>query len=509
MKGFDLLITLKDDCVFSERNATSGAHKALDYIPGGALLGVAAGTLYKDQSTELAFEMFHSGKVRFTNAYPLTADGYRAFPMPACWHDAKNNPAVSGSKIDPSKVWRLDKLPNKKLDNNEQPKQLREGYVAENGDLAEPKKQLRMKTAIDPKTGRAKESSLFGYDALKAGQQFYAQLQLDDDVSDASLDNLKQVFSQQILLGRSRSAEYGRASVQVLEQPDTLSNGEIRDTKITLWLQSDLLAQDEYGQATLCPTSTDLGLPAGDFVETESFLRTRRYSTWNAHKHGYEMERQVICKGAVLVYELDTPLSEKQAADLSGGIGLERQAGLGQVWLNPPLLALATANPDFKKQGRSVLPTKPRAEEAPEKTALIHWLTARRDGLEDNQRKAAVARKEAGKYLGYMASVRKLKGFENTVFVGPSASQWGHLLGRIKNNDNLAQIKTSTDGSFKSQGEGWKDEFQTDGNITSFHAWFIAQMERQVDDKPVDHYFLSQLIREIMNKVKSVQGGQS
>ena len=518
MKGFDLIITLEDDCVFSERNATEGGHSALDYIPGGALLGAAAARLYKDNDAVTAFDWFHSGKVRFSNAYQLTQQGHRTYPIPACWHEAKNEPATEDAqgtennvtRLNTDKVWRLDKMPKMQLPSNKQPKQIRDGYIAQNGHLAEPKKHLRMKTAIDAATGRAKEGVLFGYDSLRAGQCFYAQIQLDDDLNQEAVESIKAVFKQPLLLGRSRSAEYGRASAKLLDRADSFSAVQSDGNEITLWLQSDLMVLDAYGQPTLCPSSTDLGLPDGKFLAEKSFIRTRRYSTWNAYKHGYEMERQVICKGGVLVYELKESLETKHFERLAHGLGLERQAGLGQVWLNPAMLD--NEKPSFNLGSEPVAVEMSANKQVmdtsntPKKTLLIKWLELRDKGVGEKQNQAKIARSEAQKYLDFLASSRKLKGLDKRVFVGPSLSQWGDLLSRLKSDDanSVTSIIDSKDGSFKSNGEGWSDEFQKGDRIISFYAWFNGVMKDKAEP-----YYVMQLIREIMDKLKSAKGGQA
>ena len=181
MQIIELLITLQDDCIFSERNATEGAHRALDYIPGSALLGAAAARLYQEIGNSRAFDWFHSGKMRFGNAYPLTKEGYQTFPMPACWHQAKGAKAVQENKADDNQIYRLDKCQDNKLPGKPtpQPQQLRSGYISLNGSVVNPEKSFRMKTAINAETGRAKDAALFGYDALQAGQRFYAQIHCD------------------------------------------------------------------------------------------------------------------------------------------------------------------------------------------------------------------------------------------------------------------------------------------------------------------------------------------
>lgn len=514
MNSFDLIITLQDDCIFSERNATAGGHKALDYIPGGALLGAVAAKFYPTLPSQQAFDWFHAGKLRFGNAYPLTRDKQRTFPMPACWHQAKGEkPKTEDGRIDEQKVWRLDKRESGKLPDDKQPVQLRDGYIALNGNLAEANKSFRMKTGIDVDTGRAKKSALFGYDALQAGQHFYAQIRCDDSFSEADIQTIKDALSDKILLGRSRSAEYGRASVSIPSDAlPALPSGNVANNKITLWLLSDLMALDNYGQPTLAPLPQELGLPDGKLVVAESFLRTRRYSTWNAHKRGYEMERQVINKGSVLVYQLGAPLTDEHLNMVAAGLGAERQAGLGQVWLNPPLLE--TEQPVWGTSAALSWHDQTELAEPRTKPALIKWLSKRQEQATEQETVQSKAKTLAKNYFALCKSARDLKGLDDpSIHVGPSQSQWGSVLAAAKRPCDLEAFLNAEGGSFKAKGEGWKDEFwdtnKSKGQeVTSFHTWFLGMVSEKTNKgnqdyyKPKDTRLVQHLVREIQSVLK-------
>lgn len=509
MRTLDVVITLQDDCIFSERNATDGAHQALDYIPGGALLGAVAARLYAELGNNQAFDWFHSGKMRFGNAYPLV-DGKRTFPMPACWHQAKGKSPIEDGKLDNHQIWRLDECENHALPDNQQPQQLRAGYLSLDGYIAKTNKSFRMKTAIDADTGRAKESALFGYDALQAGQRFYAQISCDDAMTEADITQLKATSNKPLLLGRSRSAEYGRATVEILQTQPALSSEQPNNLEITLWLLSDLMALDEYGQPILSPTPQHLGLPKGELVAENSFLRTRRYSTWNAHKQGYELERQVISKGSVLVYQLESSLTDEHLQLIAAGLGVERQAGLGQVWLNPPLLA--GEQPEFDTPTQRLVENKSKQKNVPLKPDLIVWLESQQDQKIKKQDFSHKARaivlgkkhNEEKSYREMMQSVRELKGLDASVHVGPSHSQWGAVLAAAKSRRELETFMNATDGSFKPRGEGWKDEFWQGEQLVSFYNWFRNHYQQQ-NSPP----FIQHLVREIMAELKDQKGGRA
>lgn len=506
MKRIGLKITLLNDCVFSERNATDGGHSALDYIPGSALLGAVAARLYTTLGND-AFDVFHAGKVRFHNAYGITPNGFQTHPMPACWHRKKGENTSTDNYLNQERVWRLDLLKNNSLEGGEQAEQLRAGYVAQDGSWVRPNKSFRMKTAIDSATGRAKEAALFGYDAIRAGQHFAGTIDIDEDIDPAVITKITQVIQGDLLLGRSRSAEYGRARVSIINAA-TINPEKSEDGLLTLWLQSDLMTYDDFGQSTLRPLPEWLGLPKGRLLPERSFVRTRRYSPWNAFKRGYELERQVINKGSVLVFELanGATLDDKHLKLIASGLGVERQAGLGQVLLNPPLLM--TPNPKFSSANLSAISVatsdvaqRPIGDE-PE---LITWLRNSETGKEQARKQARKAREYAEHYRTLLTSARSLRGIGSEVAVGPSQSQWGILLKAAKSN-TLDTIFLEETGSCKRDGDGWSDMFwdKDTSRRTCFYDWISGLHTQQNDNR-----FMQKLVRELMTELRIDQGGRS
>ncbi len=492
MKGFDLTLTLIDDCVLSERAATEGGHAGLDYLPGATLLGAAAAKLYRNFPAE-AFTLFHSGKVRFGNGLPVTKLDELSWPMPLSWYCAKGEAVEKDGHLDREQIWILGE--GSALPDNKQPQQLRTGYVTTSGILVKPDKSLRMKTAINPKTGRARETALFGYDALQAGQTFRARISIDEDAVDEHLlKQLEESLSGQLLLGRSRSAEYGRVQTEI--QPlSNISHKRNGATRITLWLLSDLAALDNLGQPALFPKPEWLGLPKGGLDVGDSYLRTRRYSPWNAERGGPDLERQVICQGSVLVFELESPLGDAHYERIAAGLGLYREAGLGQVWLNPSLLE--EDHPQFQESSakESASESKNSHKESP----LIRWLKLQQPSEKDDF--AAQARKLAREYHQLLISARTLKGLDNKTEVGPSRSQWSQVQAEAKSADqNIAQkLFDESKGCCKPKAPGWGDEhWDTDNKCTRSFAQWLRDV---LGNNPSPH-LVRHLAREVMDVIK-------
>ena len=450
MRQQALLINLRGDCVFSASTATEGGHESLDRVPGSALLGVAAADLYQQLSREDAWLAFHSGKIRFTDGLPWNGSN-QGYPMPYAWHHKKTESADKDGALQAERLYNL--LAVDHIDDAEggriQPKQLRSGYVHIDGAWTKPAHRLRLKTAIDSATGRAAEGQLFGYDALARGQQFVCFVEADDDTDSELFERVIQSLQGERWLGRSRSAEYGRVRISSLDaqQPQP---GEVKSGRLTLWALSDLALCDEQGLPTLIPDAGALGLQQARLDTRRSFLRHRRYSPWNAARHGYERERMVLEAGSVLCFDLNQTPTAETLERLQQGVGLYREAGLGRLWVNPPLLA--DEHPAFNARQQVHAATLPERPDHP----LLDWLEDQDDDwkMDADQR----AQQLAEAYRMAISRARKAAGVDQGVNFGPSKSQWGRILevARRRQGQNLFNELFHGDAAVvKETAEGW------------------------------------------------------
>ena len=451
MKRQALCIELLEDCVFSASAASEGGHQSLDRIPGAALLGAAASRRYHDLKRRDAYTLFHSGKLRFSDATPW--DGHApGWPTPLCWHYEK---LADYKRKDPDATrLQADKIINRLHDPAEQQrqiKQLRGGYVHADGRHTTPARELRLKTAIAPQTGRAEEAQLFGYDALLRGQRFIAFIEADDDID--KFDDILDALSGEQLLGRSRSAEYGRCRVTPIDHappgPGTSDSGVI------LWLLADLALADENGNPKTEPAPQDFGLEGCEIDWARSFLRTRRYSPWNGARQGYDSERLVLQAGSVIALS-GTPDDDGALLRLhENGAGLHREAGLGRIWVNPPLLT-------EKHIGFSDAPANYAAHNQVKKPAndpLIQWLENRAD-IDWRAIVETRVRDCLENYQNAIRASRRFNGTSDGVDYGPSHSQWAKV-GVIARNQNGPDIFYGLFGKhayIKPEGEGWNIE---------------------------------------------------
>lgn len=420
MKQVELRLTLEDNIIFTADAATEGGHVCLDYMPGSALHGAVASQFYAnpelDQRTR--YTLLHSGRVRFGDALPCI-DEHIGWPMPLCWHYPKTGAFQRDGMLIREQISNFQW--QKELSNEAQPKQMRNGYVSACGRYLEPAHEYALRTAIDADTGSAREAQLFGYDALRAGQVFCASLQWDEDIPGIE-SLLRECIGSELLLGRSRCAEFGRVRVQWQEAssvPTPLAN---EPGRLTLWLLSDLALSDEMGLPTLTPAPKHFGLDMGEIDWERSFLRTRRYAPYNAYRAVRDEDRTVITRGSVIHF---TGVADEAIARIAphdtACFGLYREQGLGRVWFNPPLLN--TEHPTFSPYIAHPAQAIPRPAHP-----LLDWLE--HQGVPPRVMTEEAKEKFANDLRNNIETARNLMGLAPDIPCGPSASQWGAVYSR-------------------------------------------------------------------------------
>ena len=477
MKRHDLEIHLRSPVVISASSATAGQHACLDHVPGSVLLGLAASRLHaQGLSEDEAWTLFHSGRVRFGDALPVSASGETAWPVPLSWHALKGESPWQDGRMVPDRLLdpALQPLPA-----GRQPVQLRHGHVSAAGERVNPARQRHLKTALDRDTARAAEGQLFTYEALSPGQRFRARLDGDDTIDPMLWQRLLDCLHGPARLGRSRSAEFGQVDIRT-SPASRPAQSDAEGTRLTLWLVSDLaLAHD--GMPVLRPEPALIGLPAGSrFLIQESFLRARHYSLYNAYRRGCDPERQVICRGSVLRYELPEPLSPACLALLQQGLGLHIESGLGQVLVNPPLLAPRPLPP---LPG----PVAPKPLTRPDSRLLDHLdarLRLRQRDDDSNVRARQLMQTLCQQVAHHRLSPADL----------PAASQWGRLKELARQQDNpstlLAALIDSETGKLRDRG-AWETRL----GDTTLGGWLSSQLKplAQQPDFPAIVAALAQL----------------
>jgi hypothetical protein len=415
---------LLTDAIFSERSASTGGHHTLDYIPGSALLGAVAMEYAKYGSN--AFTVFHSGKVRFGNAYPLSDEGEPALPIPLAWHVSKGQD-LEGSVTGVRNLIHATDSDFAKWDAaGEQQKQVRSGYFTSKGDKIDPQRNYRVKTAIDrTKHGMADEAQLFGYQSLDAGTRCWFAVDFDTDLPESLVMDVADALCGFLRIGHSRSAEYGRIEVGKAESTNILKAAPGKD--LLLYCASDLsLADAVTGAPCLIPTPAMFGIGQADFAPARSYLRIRSYSPFNGTRRRFDLQRQVIVKGSVLVFERETSFDASELdsvqKQVDPGVGLYRQDGLGQMLVNPPFLAGLEFR-SFESLSFSMKSSRATLNSSED---LASWLTG----------KAEATEKE-------IKAIEQVDRWINDLTNGPYPrnSQWGQLRNIALQANSMADVR--------------------------------------------------------------------
>lgn len=382
---------LESDIVVSARAATLGGHRGLTYIPGATILGAVASQTWRTLGDDKAFRVFESGCVRFGNGYLEGVHGARSVPMPRSLHqpkDAKGSTEYRNLAVDERKA-------------DIQYVQARDGYVAPAEPTPDkehateqvacsrlaPRTRYTLRTAIGAE-GRARDGYLYGYESIEAGQTFIANVDFDDSDDLSIVQNA--LADARIRLGRSRTAEFGSARVEILDPAsDDVGAGLAAEQglwetapadavggRLILLCVSDLALHDpDTGVPRLTPSIADFlgnrGQQAAGrfsgwrFDAHSSFLRFRSWSPWNSERRRPDSEFQCIEAGSVIVFE-----PAENAGDAASllqtivdatrhGVGLARARGLGEVLVQPRALCapvLEIREPVARAQAVAVAP---------------------------------------------------------------------------------------------------------------------------------------------------------
>src|SRR5204863_4350718 len=94
-----------------------------------------------------------------------------------------------------------------------------------------------------------------------------------------------------IFIGRSRKAEFGEIQINSQGITDAASPSIILGDNAMFLCVSDLALRDlKTGSVRLLPEVEDFGLPAEWLLDPlKTFLRTRRYSPFNAKRHRHDV----------------------------------------------------------------------------------------------------------------------------------------------------------------------------------------------------------------------------
>jgi hypothetical protein len=388
MTQLNFICTFKTDIVLHASSNTEGKIEKLDYIPGSNFLGMVA-RHYGDFGVD-AFEVFHSGAVRFGDGHIMIEDE-PTLPMAFSFYSYKGvsfeDAQKSTDEFDKAGLFVHHYLTqadyDKAIEQKTQLKQQRAGYFSASGKVAKLEHSYRQKSAYDKAKRRSKDSQMFGYHALPAGTKWAFSVTLDKDTHK---DDIIKYLKGQKRLGKSKSAEYGLVEIEYKGEQNVASPGIQRQTidgkkYLFIYAKSRLALTDENGINSYAPSIESLGFKKGDKVKIDwekSQIRTSRYTPYVGARRNFDPERLVIDKGSVFVIEVSDSFDDVAFAQaIQKPIGLYTSEGHGEIIVNPKWLlekevTFQESETDNKNENK---------DKTPQSSELNSWLSKQREAI--------------------------------------------------------------------------------------------------------------------------------
>jgi CRISPR-associated protein Csx10 len=330
---FDLTITAEQPLILSKRTI-GNLVETLDYIPATYLLPIV---LKSWQGINVG-EVIEQGDFLITNATLLT-EGVAGRPAPFVLFEEKQKDEDATT----------DKFYNRFYASGErQLKQCRQGYLGEELPVQTVDRQVETHNTIDDAVQRPTSDvgGVYTYEAIAPQTQLMAQVRIRDrlfhQLNSDWQSNLTRK-SQQI--GRTKKDEYGQISITLSEVSAT-SSAHKPNTRLTVWLLSDVLLRDEWLQPTNridvlisdLATALDVSLKQSDSPNS-LFARQRRTESWQT-RWGLPRPSLIgLSAGSCLLLEVEGDLKPELCRKVElTGIGERCVEGYGQILLNSPLL---------------------------------------------------------------------------------------------------------------------------------------------------------------------------
>jgi hypothetical protein len=473
-----LTLIPEDAASFSRHNATEGVHQSHAAPPGSALWGWAISKLYGDDK-EQAYDLFHSGKVRFSDAVPLIGGDIPAFPNPMTLLYAKHDglPLKTG-QLDSSRLSRNRDEFSSKPENAKKQAESLKGYhisLALN-QTAKTGRNHRLRTAhMDRK---AEDGKLFGTEFVKAAAGYRATIESDDP---EQLKIIATAFPDggRIFLGRARSSGYGGAYTckwEVKDKKPWPAPATVTGNSAALWCLSDIALVDDFGMPCFEPTGSVFGLYGWTLDLPNSSINTRRFAPWNRTEGGRSSEICVIEAGSVLCYKRGGASSKSAIESI---VGLYKERGFGRVTLMPefgPRITTDGSNASGKTPPSEGLQTRAQAyADAQDTAARDAWLQP---------------------LLAELPSMAKAKG-------APSKTQWSHV--RNANHASLGVDALRSALGFDRSDHKPLDDKRWQGS--GLRAWLMAALSapkvaNKVDPKNLPDRQLRFAVDQIVKTAK-------
>jgi len=308
------------DIVLPATSNTEGKIDDLDFIPGSNFLGMVA---REYGSFSDSFAVFHSGKVRFGDAF-LVHNGNLTYKMPlSFFHEKLDDSVIVNHHLikDFSKFTQL--------------KQKRKGFITKDLEEVSIEYSYAQKSAYDKGHRRSKEGAMYGYNAMPKGLIFQFVVKYEN-VNKTDIEKLKNTLTGKQRLGRSKSSQYGLVEIREIDSLAHKVGVSTSDAhEVCIYVKSRLALVDENGYPTFDLKYLADGLRDENIVWEKSQIRTSTYTPYNSAMKTKTYERMVINPGSVIVLR---DIDDETIQKLKNGVGVYLSEGFGELLINPAFL---------------------------------------------------------------------------------------------------------------------------------------------------------------------------
>ncbi|RXJ95765.1 hypothetical protein CRU94_03895 [Arcobacter sp. AHV-9/2010] len=369
MRQRDFKVTFLSDIVLHASSNSEGNIETLDYITGSSFLGMVAKNYDKFEDP---FNIFHSGKVRFGEARPLF-ENKTTYKVPFSFF----SPKLDFEKQEIKNNHFIDYEDPKELD--KQYKQIRSGYITSNLDYINLDYNYSQKSAYDKEQRRSKESSMFGYNAIKSGTIWKFTIKFDKSLDEKIEKQVLENILGEKYLGKSKTAQYGKILIEELKDFKEENLENLNPKEITyVYINSSLVLFNANGMPSFEPTIENLGLTNASICWEQTQIRTKKITPYNFKRQTNDYSRLIIEKGSVIALK---NASNEDIEVLKSGIGGYLSEGYGEVLINPSFLLKKDTFALNKVKNRKI---EQNIDETKIDKALLAFLSAKEDSKNAN-----------------------------------------------------------------------------------------------------------------------------
>lgn len=388
VKGISIELHTLETILATSFQGDPNSDVSYSYIPGSMIRGaIISRYLRHHHLSELDLNdakvkglFFDAAQTLYLNAYLLSQEGKRTFPVPRSWFKDKDDKLPESDETGSMKIYdravEYDLPDDDENDDNSKitPKGIEQNFCTVKGQsvvLYSEKRRINIHHSRNRKKGKGTkdEGQIFRYEAIDSEQKFKAIILCQNTDLLGTLQELLPESSN-IWFGGSQSAGYGKTKIEKVEpladnwcEVEIPANQRVNNDRLIVTLLSDTILRDDCGQ-----TVADANLiqsviqqTIGEILPSPESVIIYASSTLIGgfnRKWGLPLPQvPALLAGSVIVFE-GISLNTDQIQQLEyDGIGERRNEGFGRVvvnWQEKETLQ-ATKPPNKKNQAQPIL----------------------------------------------------------------------------------------------------------------------------------------------------------